>query len=108
VTLPGDGRDRVFKVSIKWQAQISLFHLEDALEGRSQNMPFDAKKLTHFIQYKCLNLNQQIFTNKTTLINKKCFMFRPYRSLKCVIHTVYRAHSKGKLFRFKKTRKISY
>lgn len=42
VTLPGDGRDRVFKVSIKWIAQISLFHLEDALEGRSQNMPFDA------------------------------------------------------------------
>jgi len=42
VTLPGDGRDRVFKVAIKWIAQISLFHLEDALEGRSQNMPFDA------------------------------------------------------------------
>lgn len=42
VTLPGEGRDRVFKVAIKWVAQVSLFALEEALEGRSQQMPFDA------------------------------------------------------------------
>ena len=42
VTLPGDGRDRTFKVGIRWMAQVSLYSLEEALEGRSQNIPFDA------------------------------------------------------------------
>ena len=44
VTLPGPGgeaaggmsRDRVFRVGIRWQAQISLYALEEALEGRSR------------------------------------------------------------------------
>lgn len=42
VTLPGEGRDRVFKVGIKWVAQVSLYGLEEALEGRMQQIPFDA------------------------------------------------------------------
>lgn len=42
VTLPGEGKDRVFKVSIKWVAQISLYTLEEALEGRSRVIPFEA------------------------------------------------------------------
>jgi eukaryotic translation initiation factor 2C len=33
VTLPGEGRDRVFRVAIKWVAQVSLYALEEALEG---------------------------------------------------------------------------
>ncbi|KAK6167315.1 hypothetical protein SNE40_021377 [Patella caerulea] len=42
VTLPGEGRDRVFTVAIKWVAQVSLYNLEEALEGRTQQMPMDA------------------------------------------------------------------
>jgi len=42
VTLPGEGRDRVFRVAIKFVAQVSLYALEEALEGRSQQIPIDA------------------------------------------------------------------
>eukprot|EP00094_Tigriopus_californicus_P002468 TCALIF_02385-PA protein Name:"Similar to Ago2 Protein argonaute-2 (Mus musculus)" AED:0.07 eAED:0.07 QI:0/0/0/0.5/1/1/2/0/1061 len=42
VTLPGEGKDRVFRVSIKWVAQVSLYDLEEALEGRTRTIPFDA------------------------------------------------------------------
>ncbi len=42
MTLPGEGKDRVFKVAMKWVAQISLYALEEALEGRSRNIPFEA------------------------------------------------------------------
>ncbi|XP_046596172.1 protein argonaute-2 isoform X1 [Neodiprion lecontei] len=42
VTLPGEGKDRVFRVVIKWVAQVSLFALEEALEGRTRQIPYDA------------------------------------------------------------------
>ena len=42
VTLPGEGKDRVFRVSMKWNAQVSLYALEEALEGRTRQIPFDA------------------------------------------------------------------
>ena len=42
VTLPGEGKDRVFKVSMKWVAQVSLYALEEALEGRIRQIPHDA------------------------------------------------------------------
>ncbi|CAG0893618.1 unnamed protein product [Darwinula stevensoni] len=42
VTLPGEGKDRVFRVNIKWVAQVSLYALEEALEGRSRTIPMDA------------------------------------------------------------------
>lgn len=42
VTLPGEGRDRVFLVAIKYVAQVSLFALDEALEGRNQQIPLDA------------------------------------------------------------------
>ena len=42
VTLPGEGKDRVFRVAIKWVAQVSLYALEEALEGRTRIIPFDA------------------------------------------------------------------
>ncbi|XP_047533189.1 protein argonaute-2 isoform X1 [Vanessa atalanta] len=42
VTLPGEGKDRVFRVTIKWVAQVSLFALEEALEGRTRQIPYDA------------------------------------------------------------------
>lgn len=44
VTLPGEGRDRVFKVQIRWLAQIGLYQLEEALEGRQRIIPDDAVK----------------------------------------------------------------
>jgi len=42
VTLPGEGRDRVFRVAIKWAEQVSLYALEEALEGRTRQIPFNA------------------------------------------------------------------
>ncbi|RXG61953.1 hypothetical protein Avbf_17971 [Armadillidium vulgare] len=42
VTLPGEGRDRVFKVAMKWVAQVNLYTLEEALEGRTRTIPYDA------------------------------------------------------------------
>lgn len=42
VTLPGEGKDRVFRVAVKWVAQVSLYALEEALEGRSRTIPMDA------------------------------------------------------------------
>ncbi|XP_059158958.1 protein argonaute-2-like isoform X8 [Physella acuta] len=42
VTLPGEGRDRVFKVGIRFVGQVSLFALEEALEGRTRQIPMDA------------------------------------------------------------------
>lgn len=41
VTLPGEGKDRVFHVAVKAIGQVSLFALEEALEGRSRQIPFD-------------------------------------------------------------------
>lgn len=38
----GEGKDRVFRVTIKWVAQVSLFNLEEALEGRTRQIPYDA------------------------------------------------------------------
>lgn len=42
MTLPGEGRDRVFHVAIKYVAQVSLYALDEALEGRNQQIPLDA------------------------------------------------------------------
>lgn len=41
MTLPGEGRDRVFRVSIKFVAQVSLYTLDEALDGKTQ-VPTDA------------------------------------------------------------------
>lgn len=37
VTLPGEGRDRVFRVSVKYVAQIDLRLLDEALNPRHIN-----------------------------------------------------------------------
>ncbi|XP_053382229.1 protein argonaute-2-like isoform X1 [Mercenaria mercenaria] len=42
VTLPGEGKDRVFTIQIKWMAQVSLYALEEALEGRGLPIPFES------------------------------------------------------------------
>lgn len=41
VTLPGEGKDRIFKVSIKWVSCVSLQALHDALSGRLSSVPFE-------------------------------------------------------------------
>ena len=46
MTLPGEGKDRVFRVSIRWVAQVSLYALEEALEGRVQHIPYEAIQVT--------------------------------------------------------------
>ncbi|KAK4336897.1 hypothetical protein RND71_043462 [Anisodus tanguticus] len=42
VTLPGEGKDRIFRVTIKYVGQVSLDLLENALEGESRTIPMDA------------------------------------------------------------------
>ena len=42
VTLPGEGKDRLFKVTIRFEAKVSLFALEDALQGKSMTVPYDS------------------------------------------------------------------
>lgn len=43
VTLPGESTmERQFSVSVKWVGQVSLSTLEDAMEGRIQQVPFEA------------------------------------------------------------------
>lgn len=44
VTLPGpgEGRDRCFKVQIKWVAQVSLVSLQEALQGQGPPVPNEA------------------------------------------------------------------
>ncbi|KAL5969320.1 Protein argonaute-2 [Taenia solium] len=42
VTLPGEGRDRVFKVAIRHLSKVSFQSLKDALSGKSKRIPADA------------------------------------------------------------------
>lgn len=42
VTLPGEGRDRVFKVAIRHLSKVSFQSLKDALSGKSKKIPADA------------------------------------------------------------------
>ncbi|XP_015790047.1 protein argonaute-2 isoform X3 [Tetranychus urticae] len=42
VILPGEGKDRLFRVAIKWVNQVNLDHLERALEGENRYIPMDA------------------------------------------------------------------
>uniref|UniRef100_A0A672T3H8 Protein argonaute-1 n=1 Tax=Sinocyclocheilus grahami TaxID=75366 RepID=A0A672T3H8_SINGR len=41
VTIPGEGKDRSFKVAIKWVSCVSLQALHEALTGRLPNIPFE-------------------------------------------------------------------
>uniref|UniRef100_A0A4W5LKD9 Argonaute RISC catalytic component 2 n=1 Tax=Hucho hucho TaxID=62062 RepID=A0A4W5LKD9_9TELE len=41
VTIPGEGKDRSFKVAIKWVSCVSLQALQEALSGRLPNIPFE-------------------------------------------------------------------
>ena len=42
VTLPGEGKDRLFRVAIKWVCQVNLNKLDEALEGNTPYLPMDA------------------------------------------------------------------
>lgn len=42
VTLPGEGKDRVFRVVIKYLSKVNLDALEDALEGNARSIPIDS------------------------------------------------------------------
>ncbi|NP_001295590.1 protein argonaute-2 [Strongylocentrotus purpuratus] len=41
-TLPGEGKDRVFKTQIRYVGKVSLSLLESALKGEVEHMPYDA------------------------------------------------------------------
>ena len=40
MTLPGEGRDRMFTVAIKWVSRIAMHSLRLALDGRMCGIPF--------------------------------------------------------------------
>lgn len=42
VTLPGEGKDRIFRITIKYIGQVNLDLLDNALEGESRTIPIDA------------------------------------------------------------------
>ena len=42
VTLPGEGKDRVFRVAIKYMSKVNLDVLEEALEGNARTIPLDS------------------------------------------------------------------
>lgn len=42
MTLPGEGKDRIFKASIKFEGKVSLSLLEAALKGEVMNIPHEA------------------------------------------------------------------
>lgn len=41
MTIPGEGKDRIFKVAIKWVSCVSLQALHEALSGRLPSVPFE-------------------------------------------------------------------
>lgn len=41
VTIPGEGKDRSFKVAIKWMSCVNLQALHEALSGQLPNIPFE-------------------------------------------------------------------
>ena len=63
VTLPGEGKDRVFRVTIKWTAQVSLYALEEALEGKTRQIPFDAIQVKYSFRLIYLSSFPNIFFN---------------------------------------------
>ena len=69
MTLPSEGRDRTFKVAIKFVAQASLYALEEALDGRSQVVPADAVQaldvvMRHLPSMRCSLPNVYFFSYK--------------------------------------------
>jgi eukaryotic translation initiation factor 2C len=42
VTLPGEGKDRLFKVVVKFEAKVSFYELEDSLQGKNMLVPHES------------------------------------------------------------------
>ncbi|XP_015750003.1 PREDICTED: protein argonaute-3-like [Acropora digitifera] len=68
VTLPmGNSKDKTFKVTVKWVAQVSLFALEQALEGKHNQIPFEAIQaldvvLRHLPSMKYTSVGRSFFS----------------------------------------------
>ncbi|XP_060847719.1 protein argonaute-2-like [Rhopalosiphum padi] len=71
VILPTAGKDRVFRVFIKWLAQISLVALEESLRGRAKQIPYDA--------ILALDTVMRYFTSMTYTPVGKSYFFPPER-----------------------------
>ena len=68
VTLPGEGRDRVFRVAIKWVAQVSLYALEEALEGNDYCIEAKSFSKRRQQQQQTFNvLNSKIYSLQVVL-----------------------------------------
>ncbi|XP_044171946.1 protein argonaute-2-like [Acropora millepora] len=68
VTLPMENsKDKTFKVTVKWVAQVSLFALEQALEGKHNQIPFEAIQaldvvLRHLPSMKYTSVGRSFFS----------------------------------------------
>lgn len=53
----------MFRVTIKWLSQVSLFALEEALEGRTRQIPFDAivVRILMFIRFIRISCRTTVF-----------------------------------------------
>lgn len=68
MTLPGEGKDRVFRVAIKWLAKVSLYALEEALEGRSRTIPLDVIQALDVVMRHLPSMTYVSFTHFHTFL----------------------------------------
>ncbi|VDK54362.1 unnamed protein product [Anisakis simplex] len=85
VTLPGDSAvERQFIVTIKWVSTVSLSTLEDAMEGRIRQVPFESVQamdviLRHLPSLKSVHLDYILFFGQTIECTVTKYFFDKYR-----------------------------
>lgn len=79
VTLPGEGKDQTFKVSLQWVSVVSLQMLLEALSGHLNEVPEDSVQALdvitrHLPSMRCAALHpSNIFTPVSSLWQSYCF-----------------------------------
>ncbi|XP_039253846.2 protein argonaute-2-like [Styela clava] len=71
VTLPGEGKDRTFRVAIKWCARVSLYSLKLALDGKMHGIPFETVQaldvvMRHLPSMKYTPVGRSFFSSPET------------------------------------------
>ncbi|KAI1243657.1 hypothetical protein IHE44_0001291 [Lamprotornis superbus] len=77
VTLPGEGKDRIFKVAIKWMSCVSLQALHDALSGRLPSVPFETIQaldvvMRHLPSMRSEGGDNTLWTNEKEVQSVQC------------------------------------
>ncbi|CAL2051731.1 unnamed protein product [Caenorhabditis brenneri] len=107
VTLPGDSAvERQFSVSLKWVGQVSLSTLEDAMEGRVRQVPFEAVQamdviLRHLPSLKYTPVGRSFFsppiTAATTALTGTTTPSQTQTSISSGSHSAGQYHAESKL-----------